>query len=409
MSTELTASPSLKRVITLPLLAFYGIGTILGAGIYVLVGKVAGVAGMFTPIAFLLASLLAGVSAFSYAELAVRFPKSAGEAIYIQQGLRSKPMAIFVGLLIVLVGMTSTATLLNGLVGYINEFIAVPAPIIIIFTVIALGAIVVWGIGESVWLASLMTLAEILGLVIIIWVARDGFSMLPSRMSDLVPPAEAMAWSGVLIGAFVAFYAFIGFEDMVNVAEEVKQPEKNLPRGIIIALAVSTVFYFLISLLSILVVTPAELAGSDAPLALIYNKMTDSNGNIIVWISIVSIMNGALIQMVMASRILYGMSRHNWLPAFFGTVHMKRRTPVNATLVVLTMVLFFALLLPLLTLAKFTSFITLTIFTLINLALWRIKARGEPSPGFSVAIWVPVCGFFASLSFLIYQIMAMIL
>lgn len=403
-----TVQPALKRTINLPLLAFYGIGTILGAGIYVLVGKVAGVAGMYTPVAFLVASLLAGLSAFSYAELAVRFPRSAGEAIYIKEGLRRQWLAVTVGLLIVVVAITSTATLINGLVGYANAFIDVPAPVVIITTVLLLGLVVTWGIGESVMLAGIMTVIEILGLVVIIWVAREGFAMLPARVDELTPPGDMFAWSGILLGAFIAFYAFIGFEDMVNVAEEVKQPEKNLPRGIFIALAVTTVFYCLVSLLSIIVVTPAELASSDAPLAFLYNKMTKTDGNLIVWISMASIINGALVQMVMASRILYGMSSHRWIPAFFGVVHLTRRTPVNATIVVLALTLVFALLLPLLSLAKLTSFITLIIFSVINFALWRIKLRHEASPGLSISIWVPALGFGTSVVFLLYQLWSMI-
>ena len=396
----------LKRAINLPLLAFYGIGTILGAGIYVLVGKVAGYAGMYTPFAFLLAAVLAGFSAFSYAELSVRFPKSAGEAIYIQEGLHYQPLSVIVGLLIVLIGMTSCATLITGLTGYAREFILLPDFIIIIATILIMGAIVAWGIGESVFIATLMTIIEILGLVIILWVARDGFSALPARIGELAPGMDLVTWGGVLLGSFVAFYAFIGFEDIVNVAEEVKSVERNLPRAIIIALVVTTVFYILVSLVSVLVVTPAQLAASDAPLAFIYQTMTGSDNKLIAVISVVSILNGALIQIVMASRVLYGMSRRKWLPAFFGYVHHRRRTPLKSTVIVTAVILLLALVLPLLSLAKLTSFITLTIFTLINLSLLMIKLRKEQSPGFSVPIWVPLSGFLLTVSFLVYQLVS---
>ncbi len=399
----------LKRAISLPMLAFYGIGTILGAGIYVLVGKVAGYAGMYTPIAFLLAAILAGFSAFSYAELSVRFPKSAGEAIYIQEGLKLQPLSVMVGLMIVAVGVTSTATLINGLTGYAREFILLPDELIIIATVLIMGAVVAWGISESVVIASLMTILEIIGLVIILWVARDGFSMLPARGGELLPPVDLVTWGGVLLGSFVAFYAFIGFEDIVNVAEEVKSVERNLPRAIIIALVVTTLFYILVSLVSILVVSPAELAKSDAPLAFIYQSMTGSDDKLIPVISVVSILNGALIQIVMASRVLYGMSRRKWLPAIFGHIHHRRRTPLKSTLIVTSVILVLSLLLPLLSLAKLTSFITLTIFTLINLALLKIKLRGEPSPGFTIPLWVPVTGFVLSFCFLGYQLLQVLI
>jgi APA family basic amino acid/polyamine antiporter len=231
----------LKRSISLPLLSFYGIGTILGAGIYVLIGKVAGYAGLYTPWSFLVASILAGLSAFSYAELAARFPKSAGEAVYIQESFHRPPLSLLIGLMIVSVGTISSATLTHGLLGYLAHFVEWPDALVIVLAVAVLGGIVIWGIGESVLIASLMTVFEILGLVIIIWVAREGFTQLPAQMPHMLPAPASMAWSGILLGAFVAFYAFIGFEDMVNVAEEVIQPQKNLPRGIIIALLVTTV------------------------------------------------------------------------------------------------------------------------------------------------------------------------
>jgi amino acid transporter len=267
-----------------------------------------------------------------------------------------------------------------------------------------LGGIVIWGIGESIWIASVMTVFEILGLVLILWVARDGFALAPVQLPQLLPTLDAMSWTGILLGAFVAFYAFIGFEDMVNVAEEVIEPQKNLPRGIIVALIVTTGFYFLVGLVSVLVVTPETLAKSNAPLAYIYQQMTGGDPWLISAISVISIVNGVLIQVVMASRILYGMSRSRWLPNWLGIVHPRTRTPINATLVIMALILTLALVLPILSLAKLTSFISLSIFTLINLALLRIKLRGEPSPGISVPTWVPVSGFVFTLVFLAYQV-----
>ena len=210
------ADIELKRSINLPLLVFYGIGTILGAGIYVLIGQVAGYAGMHTPFAFLLAAILAGLSAFSYAELSARFPKSAGEAVYIQEAFKHPAFSVLIGLMIVSVGTISSATLTVGLLGYLGQFIQLPQTIVILITVAVLGGIVIWGIGESIWIASVMTVFEMLGLIIIIWVARDGFVQVPAHIPQLLPTLDSMSWTGILLGAFVAFYAFIGFEDIVN-------------------------------------------------------------------------------------------------------------------------------------------------------------------------------------------------
>lgn len=394
----------LKRSITLPLLTFYGIGTILGAGIYVLIGQVAGYAGFYTPFSFLVASILAGLTAFSYAELSARYPKSAGEAVYVQESFHRPALSLMIGLMIVAVGTISSATLTHGLLGYLAHFIHLPDIFVIILSVCLLGGIVIWGIGESVWLASVMTVLEILGLLIIIWVARQGFFTLPDQLPELLPSSDVLTWENIFIGAFVAFYAFIGFEDMVNVAEEVKQPQKNLPRGIIIALVVTTLFYILIALVSVLVVAPSVLAKQSAPLVYIYQQMTGREPWMIALIGVASIVNGVLVQILMASRILYGMSRSRWLPDWLGRVNPRTRTPIYATLVVMGMVLGLALCLPMLSLAKLTSFISLSIFSLINLALLRIKRREPPNPSLNIPIWIPLLGLIFSMLFLIFQI-----
>ena len=394
----------LKRSLSLPLVSFYGIGTILGAGIYVLVGKVAGYAGMYTLFSFLIASILAGFSAFSYAELAVRYPKSAGEAVYIQQSFGRPFLSKLIGLMIVFVGVVSTATLVHGFVGYLNVFVQWPAWWVIIGLIAIMLLVAIWGIGESVIIAALMTVGEIIGLLIILWVARDGFSLFPTKVAETLPPMDTTIWAGILVGAFVAFYAYIGFEDIVNVAEEVREPQINLPRAIIISLVVTTVFYLAVALVSIMMMPPAQLAQSDAPLALLYQITTGQHPTVITIISLVSVLNGALIQIIMASRVLYGMSRQGWLPKQLGMVHPRTRTPIIASLIVGGLILFFALILPLLSLARLTSFVTLIIFALINLALWRLKRCSDEKSTFTVPLWVPVLGFICSSAFVLFQI-----
>jgi len=394
----------LRRRLTLTLLVFYGIGTILGAGIYVLIGQVAGTAGMLAPLAFLLASLLAGLSAFSYAELSTRFPKSAGEAVYVKQAFNSDTFAKIVGFMIVGAGTASTATLMNGLTGYLQEIFNFNHSLVIIVMVILLSLIVIWGIAQSVFVAAVMTVLEIAGLLIILWVARDSWGLLPDRIGELTTISDFSAMSAILLGAFIAFYAFIGFEDMVNVAEEVKDPLKNLPRGIIIALVVTTILYVLIATASVLSIDPQVLAASKAPLATIYQMKTGQAPTFITLISIFSIMNGALVQIIMASRILYGMSNNNWLPKLFSAVNPVTATPINSIIAIAIVILALALFLPLLSLAKLTSYITLSIFIVINLALWKIKRRDPVSPSINVPLWVPITGFIFSSMFLGYQI-----
>ncbi|HFD32454.1 MAG TPA: amino acid permease [Gammaproteobacteria bacterium] len=398
----MTKKSTLVRKLSLPLLAFYGIGTILGAGIYVLVGKVAGVSGFYAPVSFILASLLAAFSAFSYAELAARFPRSAGEAVYVEEGFGIKSLSVVIGLMIVAVGIISTATLAHGFFGYLKVFVDLPETLVVIFLVLSIGFVCAWGIGQSVMIASAMTIVEIIGLLIIIYVGRDAFHLIPTRLPDMIPPSDMSIWAGIFIGSFIAFYAYLGFEDIVNVAEEAIQPRINIPLAIIISLIVTTLFYILISIVAIILISPEKLSSSHAPLAMLYQTTTGQSPVVITIISLISVINGALIQVIMASRVLYGMSRKQWLPEKIGVVNEKTHTPLNATIIIILLVLLFALSFPLLSLAKITSFITLIIFMIINFALIKIKFSQKEYEGFKVPLFIPVTGGVSTLMFVLY-------
>lgn len=399
----------LKRTLSLPLLTFYGLGTILGAGIYVLVGKVAGYAGPYVPVAFLIAALLALFTALSYAELAARYPKSGGAAVYLQAGFHRRWLSVFVGFLLILTGIVSAATLVNGFVGYLHVFVDVPGWLVIIALVFGMGALATRGIAESATTAALITLIEIGGLIFILGVTGSHLADLPGRLShfDFAPPADLFVWNGIFLGAFLAFYAYIGFEDMVTVAEETKEPTRTVPLAILLAVGISTLLYMLVALAAVLALPVDELARTEAPFALLYTRATGQPPTVITIISLFAVINGALIQIIMASRILYGMSREGWLHAMLGWVHPVRQTPMVATALITLSILVLALWLPLVTLAKTTSFITLVAFSLINLALVRIKRR-EPCPA-GIRIypsWIPWVGFLSSSAFVIYQVLA---
>jgi APA family basic amino acid/polyamine antiporter len=398
--------PELKRSISLPLLTFYGLGTILGAGIYVLIGEVVAEAGIRAPIAFLVAALLAVFTAFSYAELSARFPRSAGEAVYVMEAFHRRRLSLLMGLLVILIGTVSAATIANGFVGYFRVFFELPPWLIIVVLVGLLGLVAAWGITESVWLATLVTLLEVFGLLLILWVAGDSLATLPQRWPEFVAGGgDSTLWVGILAGAFLAFYAFIGFEDMVNVAEEVKDPSRNLPKAIVLALVISSLLYLLVVLVSVLSVPVAELAGDPAPLSKVYEYRTGASPTLITLISLVAVVNGALIQIIMASRVLYGLSWQGWLPELFSRVHPGRQTPLYATVLVTLVVLVLALWFPLLTLAKATSLVTLLVFALVNLSLWRVKRFDRRPAGIRVyPRWVPAMGFVISLVFVIYTI-----
>jgi len=397
--------PSLRRDLGLTLFTLYGTGNIIGAGIYVLVGKVAGSAGLLVPFAFVLAAVIAGLTGLSYGELGARYPVSAGEAVYLHRAFNRRSISIVVGLLIALAGLVSAATMARGFIGYFNEFVAAKAGLTIIVLVSALTLIAARGIAESARVAATLTVVEAGGLLWVIAVASPNLANLADFTLADTLPLTGLAWQGVLGGAFLAFFAFIGFEDMVNIAEEVRQPERTIPRGIVLAFMLSTILYVLVAVVSIVTLPPAQLAASDAPLAEIYRLATGRSAAFISLIGLVAVINGALIQIIMAARIFYGMSCNGWLPAFFGVVNARTHTPLRSTLVAGALVLTFALALPLVSLAKITSGMVLVVFACVNLALIRIKRMGPAPEGVRpVPMVVPVFGALASVLILIFEL-----
>jgi APA family basic amino acid/polyamine antiporter len=258
--------------------------------------------------------------------------------------------------------------------------------------------------------AALLTVIELGGLIFILVITGHHLADLPGRIMEFVPPADLHVWNGIILGAFLAFYAFIGFEDIVTLAEEAREPTRNIPLAILLALGIATLLYILVALAAVLALPVAELARTEAPFALLYSQATGEAPTVISIISLFAVVNGVLIQIIMASRILYGMSREGWLHETFGRVHPVRHTPLVATGLVTAGVLVLALWLPLITLAKATSFITLVAFSLINLALLRIKQR-EPRPvGIRIyPMWLPWAGFLSSSAFVLYQSATMVL
>ena len=409
---------TLKRDISLALITFYGLGNILGAGIYVLVGKVAGEAGYFTPLSFFIASVIAGISAFSYAEMSSRYPVSAGEAVYIYEGFGIKNLSVVVGILIALTGIVSSAAIAHGFAGYVQVFFDISPWLAITLMLLVLTALAIWGINQSVMVAALLTVIEIIGLLIIIFVGAEKLPELLTRI-DLgavaVDTGQNITLSdfsmlGVMSGAFLAFYAYIGFEDMVKVAEEVKQPQKNMPRAILLCVVLSTLLYSIVALVAISVLSPEQLSRSDAPLAVVYEEATGRAPVIISIIGIFAVINGCLVQIIMSSRILYGMAHKGWLPAPLGIVNPITRTPINSTLLTSAAILLFALVLSMVSLAEMTSYLVLIVFTLVNLSLVRIKRR-EPSPeGVRVYWgWLPKLGFLTTVTFIAIELLSNIL
>lgn len=398
-SNPRAVAATLKRRLGLPLLVLYGTGITIGAGIYVLVGAVAGHAGAYAPWSFLLAAAIMALTVASYIELSSRFPVSAGEAAYVKAAFGSRSLSIFVGFLTIGIATISSAAVALGSAGYIQQFLDWPRDLIVMAVVVLLGAVAAWGILESVVLASLFTLIEVGGLVAII--ALGVYSDVPIAAAlTNVPPLEVTALSGIAFGGLLAFFAFIGFEDLANVVEEAKQPHRDIPRAMVLTLLISTVLYVLVAAVAVSTVSIERLALSPAPLSLVFRAVAEINPRAISLVAIVATLNTILAQMTMASRVFYGLARDGDLPSVLARVHPATGTPVVATMLIVACVIPLALLVPFAWLAEGTSVATLIVFAFVNIALLRLRYRGVPSDEsrVSVPIWVPALGVVACLA-----------
>jgi len=383
---------TLNRTLNAFQITLLGLGTILGAGIYVLVGEVAAEAGEAAPVSFLVASGLAALSALCICELVSRHPHSAGSAIYVSEAFGGRA-GTFIGFCVCFTGITSAATLANGFAGYMTAFSAVPAPVLITVVVLALGFITAWGIRESVSVTVVATIIEVAGLLLVVGAGLTmaepaGLGAAPAaRNPDLLPSITVV---GIVAGSLLAFYAFIGFEDMVTLAEEVRNVRRVMPRAILAALGVSTVLYLAVAFTAIWVMPAGLLAGSPAPLADVFARATGESAAVISIIGVFAVVNGMLVQIIMSSRVVYGMAASGWLPPGFAVIHASRRTPARATVLISALVLGFALWLPLGVLAQLSSLAVMVTFTAVACALIRLKRRDPGGPEvFRLPVWLP--------------------
>ncbi|MCA9133280.1 MAG: amino acid permease, partial [Planctomycetales bacterium] len=379
---------ALSRELSRPVLLLYGLGTILGAGIYVLIGKVAAVAGPLALWSFLLAAALAGVTAVSYAALAPAFPEAAGEAAYVREAFGRRWLTTTVGLLLAFTGIVSAGVLARGFDAYLGEFFSLPSWLVVAALLLLLGALAAAGVSLAAGVAVGITLLEILGLLLVLVIGRQAWLDLPAHVVSLVVPPNASAWLGIGSGTVLALYAFIGFEDMVNMAEEARDPQRDLPFAIFASLAIAALLYLLVGTTALLTLSAEGLASSPRPLGDVVRAHRGP-----VWlisgVSLIAVINGALVQLIMASRVLFGLARQAALPSWLGVVNVRTRAPTRATMVVTLFTLVLTLLLPIERLAELTSLVLLAVFAFIHASLLRL---GEVRRRAGVALFWPVLG-----------------
>lgn len=386
-----------KRIKLVPLI-LYGVGTILGAGIYVIISEVASTSGSQFPLAFIVASFIAVFVGLSYAELSSLLPKSAGEAVYVNKAFGSKILNIVVGYAVAITGVITSATIIKGFHGYLGLFFSIPWWTSATALAALLGLVAIKGIKESVFLISLITLVEIIGLLLVIFFGSSNYERLPELMNNW----KSIGYdNSIFMGAFIAFFSFIGFEDMVNTAEEVIDAPKNMPKAILLSIIISTLIYFFVTIACAISLSIEELKSSTSPLVLVITKNSSMSPKLMGVIALISIVNGALVQMIMVSRMLYGMAKIEVAPKLFSKISSKTHTPINATVFTVLIIWILAILFPIGKLAQATSFIIICVFVIICSSLIKIKLAKEYTPSsFKVNIIIPIIGLVLCLLFL---------
>lgn len=390
--------PTLARTMGLGALTVYGVGDMLGAGIYGLIGKAAGLMGNAVWLAFVMAMLVALLTGLSYANIGSRYPRAAGAPYVVHRAYGAPFVSYLIGLGVAASGLTSMATGSRVIAGYLQALgVRWPTAALVVVFLGLLALIVFRGIRESMWMNLLCTSVELSGLLIVIAVGARYWGSVDYLETPPAPEGgEAVGISlGLLLqGAVLTFFSFIGFEDLLNVAEEVKQPRRNLPLGLLLALGLVTLIYILVAITAVSVVPYGELGQSKAALVDVVRKAAPAFPPLVFTaISVFAVANTALLNYVMGSRLLYGMARQGLLPAALGRVHPVRRTPHVAILVLLAVVLGLALAGDIRQLADATSLLLLGAFVVVNGALLVLKLRpGEPRGSFEVPRVVPVAG-----------------
>jgi amino acid transporter len=394
------ASPHLVRALTVTHAVLYGLGVTIGAGIYVLVGIAAGRSGMHAPLAFVGAALVMAFSAASFAELGTRMPVSASEAAYVQAAFKRNWLSLAVGLLVVATASVSAATISVGSSGYVAVFVSAPASWIIAAVVLAMGGLACLATVQSVTFAGAMTLVEVGGLVLIIVAGLGHGTDVVTRLPELWPSVgDAAAWTGIAGTSLIAVFAFIGFEHVVNVAEELKDPSRTLPRALFLTLGLTALIYAMVVWIAVTAVPPQELSQSSAPLALVFERLTGMPLITMSAIAVVATLNGIIVHMIMIGRVIYGLADQGNLPRVLARLNPVTHTPLLATAIGVAVILSLALAVPLAGLADLTARFTLVIFATINLALIKIKSGNDVPPlgAFICPRWVPFAGLISSL------------
>ncbi len=397
-----TAEPSLHRVMGPWLLLLFIVGDILGTGIYALTGQVANHVGGVVWLPFVVAFVVALITAFSYLELVTKYPKAAGAALYAHKAFGIHLVTFIVAFAVMCSGITSASTASRAFAANFSHAFGLgltPGGV----TLIALGfmllvAIINFrGVGESVKANVVLTIVELTGLLIVIFIGMSAIAAGNgnfARVLEFKPNMDAGMFWAVIGGTTLAFFAMVGFEDAVNMAEECQEPNRIFPKVLLAGLTITGIIYVLVSISAVTLVAPADLGTGETPLLKV---VAAGAPNFPLWIfgfiTMFAVANSALINMLMASRLVYGMSREGVLPAALGTVHAKRRTPwiaiVFTTLLAVGLITFVG---GVPQLGGTTALLLLCVFTVVNIAVLVLRKDTVNHSHFRSPTLLPILG-----------------
>jgi APA family basic amino acid/polyamine antiporter len=366
-------TPHLRRKVKLFALTMYGVGNILGAGIYALIGQVVGITGNMSWLSFILAAVTGALTGLSYAELSAMYPKSAAEFVYTEEAFKIRIISFILGWIIIFSGLFSVTTVAFGFAGYLASLIGIPSNLLIIPIAIALVIILsiinFIGIKTSTFTNIIFTLIEASGLIFIILIGIPHFGSVNYFELPIGSSFFAIFSSVALI-----FFAYIGFEDIANIAEEVKNPAKNLPRAIIYSLIITTVLYGLTAISVVSIVPYSTIAGSQEPLSIVaITAIGPIGGYIISFIALFATANTVLIMLIVTSRMMYGMARDKALPESLSKISKKHKTPTISVLITMIIVIAMLFLGDIEIVAHATVFGVLINFILVNISLITLR------------------------------------
>jgi basic amino acid/polyamine antiporter, APA family len=369
----------LERSLSLWEVTLMSIGIILGAGIYVVIGEAAGLTGNSLWISFIIGAVVSTFTGLSYAELCSRYPKAGAEYVYVKNSFGKTP-AWIVSWLIIAGNIIGGATVALGFSNYFSALFHTPIIPIAIIVIVLCGIILILGIKETASVTIVFTIIEAIGLVIIIFIGMQKFGNI-----DYIQLTNGI--KGIIEGGVLIFFSYLGFQGITRLAEETKQPEKNIPKAIILSILITTIIYILVAISAVSVIPAQDLAGEGAPLARIAETAFGKNSFILLSaIALFSTFNTALMMLLSGSHLVYGTAKEKALPKIFSTVSKRTLAPWISIIGIVLSAIFFLFIGDLKSIANLTNFTVFSVFIVINSTLIYLRIKKPIQNGFKVPL-----------------------